>query len=96
VIRRVAFIVFAQRVGLGDVYLQYAAAITDARQLLDSDALRQSEDAYTLAESQAALATDVPQLLPLARLGLGLTKQIRGKAHFDLDGDRRTWMEIRR
>lgn len=73
------------RVGLGDVYLQYAAAITDARQLLDSDALRQSEDAYTLAESQAALATDVPQLLPLARLGLGLTKQIRAKAHFDLD-----------
>ena len=72
-------------VGLGDVYLQYAAVISDAQKLLQSDTLSKSEEQYALAESLAALTPDVPQLAPLARLGLGLVKQTRAKAHFDLD-----------
>ena len=70
--------------GLGDVYLQYAAAITEPQALLQSDALRNAEEQYGLAEQQAILSPDVPQLVPLARLGLGLVKQTQAGAQFAL------------
>ena len=71
--------------GLGDVYLQYAAAITMPETLLQSEVLTNAAAQYGLAEQQAALSPDVPQLVPLARLGLGLVKQMQAGAHYQLD-----------
>lgn len=73
-------------IGLGDVSFQYAAAITpEAR--LGSDALQAANDYYGRAEQSALTMPGMPQLVTLARLGLGLTTQLEGATYYELGQD---------
>lgn len=73
-------------IGLGDVYFQYAAQMTPTL-ALETAAYDRALVEYTEAEKKAGLQPDTRSLLPLSRLGLGLTKVLQAAA---LDSVRRT------
>ena len=60
-------------IGLGDVYFQYAAQMSPTL-ALETGAYDRATNKYAQAETMAGMQLETRQLLPLARLGLGLTK----------------------
>ncbi len=66
-------------IGLGDVYFQYATLMTPTL-AIETDAFARAASEYAQAEATAGLQPEAHQLLPLARLGLGLTKVLQAAA----------------